>query len=430
MSTARSRSRSRLALTGICLAVVIVAVVNRETIRRFLALGADERVPVYVVAQREFVHQVSAHGNLRAAQSLAVGVPADVPAPLKIAWTCTDAIRVAKGDVLVRFEPTQFEQRLLDGQSQRATAVTKAARERVLTKLAERKRERSATLSGLELSKARNFRAIDSEIFSRNQILESGIDEQLFEARLQHADQMQRIEASLSRNKLEQIAVERRQAEQAVARARKGLASLELAAPADGIVILERDWQGNVLKVGDAVWAGATVARLPILTEMEAEVFVLEADAGGLAVGKPAAIVLEAYPGQTYAGKISRVATLAQSPRSGVPTQYFAVVIKLDKTDTPRMKPGGRVNAILVLDRQMALSVPRHAVFDVDGHRVVYKLTGSRFEAVPVKLGATTPGRVVITEGLKSGDTIALSEPSSSSTAALPNLFGIRATHG
>lgn len=418
MTNDQAKKRSRLGWGLVFSVVAAVAVTQSNTILSLLEVNAEPEVPVYVVAEKEFVHRVSARGNLQAAKSLAVGVPADVPAALKIAWTCQDAVRVAKGDVVVRFEPTEFEQRLLDGQSQRETAVAKAAREKALSNLAERGRLRSANMSDLELSKARNFRAKDPEIFSRNQILESGIDEELFEARLAHANQMQRIESSLSKNKLEQIAVERRQAEQAVTRAKKGLASLELVAPADGIVVFERDWQGNVLKVGDAVWAGATVARLPILSEMEAEVFVLEADAGGLAVGKAAEIRLEAFPGKSYGGEISRVATLARSPRQGVPTQYFAVVIKLKATDTRRMKPGGRVQAELVLDRQHALSVPRHAIFELNGERVVYKQIDSRFEAVRVTLGATTPGRVVVVKGLEAGDTIALSEPKSVTTSA------------
>jgi multidrug efflux pump subunit AcrA (membrane-fusion protein) len=43
---------------------------------------------------------------------------------------------------------------------------------------------------------------------------------------------------------------------------------------------------------------------------------------------------------------------------------------------------------------------------------VVYRLQGEHFQAVPVELGATTPGRVVISSGLDAGDQIALADPS------------------
>jgi multidrug efflux pump subunit AcrA (membrane-fusion protein) len=206
-------------------------------------------LPTHVVARSEFVHRVSARGNLRAEQSIPIGVPPGVPAALKIAWTCPDGVAVRAGEVVVRFEPTELEQKLLDGQSARDTAQAKLQKERELSSLAERERERSARLSLLELQTARDFSATDPEIFSRIQIIESGVDEQLYEARRDHADRVERIEASLSKNKLEQIAVERRQAELSIAQAERGLAILELRAPEDGVIMFERDWQGNVIKV-------------------------------------------------------------------------------------------------------------------------------------------------------------------------------------
>jgi HlyD family secretion protein len=145
---------------------------------------------------------------------------------------------------------------------------------------------------------------------------------------------------------------------------------------------------------------------------MEAEVFVLEADAGGLKVGKPARVVLESHAERVYSATIASIDTLAKRPRSGVPTQYFGLVLAFERTEPEVMKPGGRVKATLVLDSQKALSVPRHAVFERDGRRVVYRWQGGRFEAVPIELGATTPGRVVVSSGLNAGDRIALADPS------------------
>ncbi len=374
-------------------------------------LTREAEVPTYELEESVFSHEVSAQGNLRAARSIPIGVPAGVPSPLRIAWTCPDGSAVRKGDVVVRFEPTDFEKRLLDGQADRASAQAKTEKERELAALAQRTRERSAALSALELAKAREFQARDPEIFSRNQIIESGIDEQLSTARRDHADEARRIEATVSKNKIEQIAVEQRQAEVNIARANKGLESLELRAPEDGVILFERDWMGSEMKVGDSVWEGKTIASLPLLDRMEAEVFVLEADAGGLEVGKPASVVLESHMDRTYEATIESIDTLAKRPRSGVPTQYFGLVLAFKTTDPTVMKPGSRVNATLVLDSKMALSVPRQAVFDRAGKNVVYRRRGGEFEAVFVELGATTPGRVVIAAGLSAGDEVALADP-------------------
>ena len=406
--------RRTLGLFGAACGIAALALVSYRLSRP----RGEPDVPLYDVELTTFVHEVSAEGNLRTKRSIGIGVPSGVPSPLKIAWTCPDGSAVKKGEVVVRFEPTDFEKRLLDGRADQASAQAKAEKERGLAALSQRTRERSAELSALELTKAREFSARDPEIFSRNQIIESGIDQELSAARRDYADEAQRIEASLAQRKIEQIAVEQRQAEMNIARANKGLANLELRAPEDGVILFERDWMGNVTKVGDSVWEGKTIASLPVLGEMEAEVFVLEADAGGLKVGKPARVVLESHTDQVYAATISSIDTLAKRPQNGVPTQYFGLRLAFEKTEPKLMKPGGRVQATLVLDSQEALSVPRHAVFEREGKSVVYRWQLGQFEAVPVQLGATTPGRVVVASGLHAGDRIALADPNAGAEPA------------
>lgn len=401
--------RVAAALSGAAVAASLGAVAYAG---RALFVTPSARVPTYEVAKVDFVHEVSAEGNLRAVRSIPLAVPSGSSGgPLKIAWTVPDGAVVKQGDVVVRFEPTEFEKRLLDGRDDRATAEAKLEKERELILAASRGRERSAALSQLELEKAREFQAKDPEIFSRNQIIESGIDEELGAARLEHARAAKSIEASLSKKRVAEVMVERRRAELLIEQAERGLRSLELSAPRDGTLLFSRDWRGNVLRVGDSAWPGSTLASIPLPEQMEAEVFVLEADAGGLAVGKPARVVIDAQPEVTHAATITRIDTLAKQPIREVPTRYFGVVLSFERTDTAVMKPGARVRATLVLDRREALVVPRHAVFEKDGEVRVYRQSGDRFEPVPVKLGASTPGRVVIDAGLAAGDHIALVDP-------------------
>jgi multidrug resistance efflux pump len=338
-------------------------------------------------------------------------VPVATGGPLKIAWTEPDGARVEKGQVVVRFEPTDFEKKLKDGQADRATADAKLEKEQTLVASALRGRARTEQLSQVELQKAREFQNKDAEIFSRNQIIESEIDEQLSTARSQHAGAARSIESSLSKNKLELIHVERKKADLVVDQAQKGLASLELRAPHDGILVFEPNWQGILPSVGDSCWPGQKLASLPLLDEMEAEVFVLEADAGGLKVGKTARVFLESHPGTLYTGTIKNVDTLAKRPVRDVPVQYFGVTLQLDRTDVATMKPGSRVHATLQLESREALVLPRQAVLEDHGQPTVYRWHAGQFEPVQVKLGPASLGRVVIEEGLSDGDEIALVDP-------------------
>jgi len=375
-------------------------------------------VPTLTLHRQNFVQEVGVDGHLRAVKATPLTAPVATGGPVKIAWTEPDGARVEPGQVVVRFEPTDFEKRLKDGQADRASAEARLEKEHTLVDSALRGRARTAQLSQVELQKAREFQNKDPEIFSRNQIIESEIDEQLSSARSQHAGATQKIESSLSENKLELIAIQRKKALLLVDQAQKGLASLELRAPHAGILVFETNWQGNLPAVGDSVWPGQKLASLPELDAMEAEVFVLEADAGGLKVGKSARVFVESHPETQYTGTIQRVDTLAKRPVRDVPVQYFGVTLGLDRTDPEFMKPGARVHAALVLDSREALVLPRQAVFDDHGQATVYCWRASEFQPVKVKLGPSSLGRVVIDEGLNDGDEIALVDPAHSSDSA------------
>ncbi len=145
---------------------------------------------------------------------------------------------------------------------------------------------------------------------------------------------------------------------------------------------------------------------------MNAEVFVLEADAAGLTIGQKAVITLEANPGIRYSGKITQVDKLARPRVRGVPVQYFGVIVTLDKTDPAIMKPGSRVLAQLELDnRANAFSIPRQALFEKQGKKIVYVRHGKGFVPSAVTIGTSSPGRIVVTTGVTKGDALALTDP-------------------
>ncbi len=164
--------------------------------------------------------------------------------------------------------------------------------------------------------------------------------------------------------------------------------------------------------MGQVVWSGQTLAEIPDLTKLEAEVWVLEADAGGLAPGRTATVTLEAHGGQRVGAKVKSVDALARPRLRNVPIQYFGAVLSLDATDASRMKPGERVSATVDLGgAKDVLVVPRSAVFERAGKSVVFRLARGSFSPVPVTLGAAALGRVAVTSGIAAGDVIALVDP-------------------
>jgi HlyD family secretion protein len=405
----------RLALAlALALALVVLAGLGASAWWFVLrAPVAHDATSTYIAKREKFVRRVNAEGNLRAVKGTKITAPQGAGdfGPMKVAWLAPDGVFVKQGDPIAKFDPSDPEKRLRDGQSDLASANTKYASEQIKARTAVAGREADAEMAASELEQTKRFQSKDAQIFSRNQIIESEIDANLADAKQTHASQAKQIEHRRSQSSSAVIAVQRQKAQLAVDHANMELRSMELDAPYDGILVLNRNGRGQLRKVGDSLFPGQPVGEIPRLDTMEAEVYVLEVDGSGLVENQAAEVIVEARPEQVWQGKVRIVDKLAQPRDPNSPVNYFGVTIALATTDKSIMKPGQRVRATLVLDQEDAIVVPRQAVFEKDNKPVVYKRTATGFTTQAVELGVSSAGRVVIKTGLARGDEIALRDP-------------------
>lgn len=386
---------------------------------------ADDEVPTLTIASTEtFVRTVRADGLLRAVEATPISAPQDADGPLKIAWLAPDGTRVVEGDVVVRFDPSEMERKLADSKDDVSSSDRQIGKVAIDGVASRNKRDKTADLADLETKVAKQFETTDEKILSRVEIIEGAIDLEFAQARAEHARTVKQVERSVSSNQLELHQIEKSHHSKSVDHAEKGLENLQVTAPHPGVLVLARDWHGEPLRVGDTVWSGQSLAELPHVDALQAEVFVLEADAGSLAVGLAAEVVVEAQPGHTWNATVQRIDTLAQPRHPEVPVHYFGVTLALERTDTERMRVGQRVRATVRVERPAAIVVPRQAVFDREGRTVVYRRSGGAFEPVDVVLGPASAGRVVVESGLAEGDEIALRDPQKAASELLADTDG------
>ncbi len=405
--------------------LVGAGVVAAAVLAGTLAVGwitGGTRLPTARASREDFLVRIACEGTLRAASATAIGVPSDAERPLKIAWIATDGTPVKSGEVVVRFDATQFETALVKGEAQRATADQKITRARTEAGATRRGLDLDAAMAAQEAENAKIFVSRDAEIYSRFEIIESEIDASLAAARQEHAESVRKTKEDVTRSELALLGIERRKADLDVTQAQRGLAALQVTAPHDGILVLQRDWRGNVPRVGDTVWRGFKLGEIPRLDRMEADVLVLEADAGGLAVGQKAEVFLESQPGVSRPAVVRQVDTLARPRLRGSPLQFFGAVLEITSSDPAAMKPGQRVRAVLTLaERVAAVLIPRQAVFSKDGVKIVYrKKSWGGYEPREVRLGPTALGRVVVESGLADSDVVALVDPTRTRVSPTP----------
>ncbi|HXI14624.1 MAG TPA: HlyD family efflux transporter periplasmic adaptor subunit [Thermoanaerobaculia bacterium] len=368
--------------------------------------------PVMTVTTGMFERHVTAEGTLQAEKATLISTPNETQGPMKIGWIADDQSAVKKDDVLVRFDPTDYVNELRGGTTERSKADNRILKHGAETDATRKNLQRDATQAELELEAAKVMRVTDDEIFSRFERIEGDIDESLANERRGYAYDVQAIRGALSRADRDIIAIDRKKADMRIGRAEKGLRALTVTAPHDGILVLQRDWRGDLAKVGSTVFSGRPIAEIPELGVMKAEVYVLEADAGGVAEGQKAEVRVDSAPGVVYAATVSRVDKVAKPRTRGVPVQYFGVTLKLARTDITVMKPGARVRATIELATlPNSIAIPRQALFEKKGDKIVYAQRGKTFVPARVTVGLSSAGKVIITSGLKAGDVIALKNP-------------------
>lgn len=393
-------------------AVVAGAVILAGAIAVAVAGGDELPIPTMTVKKAPYVREVTAEGNLKAVKATPVSAPREAQMPLRIAWLADDGAAVRSGEPIVRFDSIDFERDLLEGQQDRSNTTNRITGAEADAGAVQKNLRRDATMADRELEAARLFPQRDADIFSRYEVIESDIDESLAVERKEFAEQMQLVRDQLFRAEREILGIDERKASIRIGRAEQALSALEVTAPHDGILVLQRDWRGELPRVGGTAFGGMPLGEIPELSSMQVEAFVLEADAGGIAAGQAAAVIVESRPDRVFRGKVEKVEPIAKPRFRGSPVQYFGVTLALDVTDPKIMKPGARVRATITLEKSdSAIAIPRQAIFEKDGKRIVFRKKDGEFEPVEIQLGTSTVGAISVTKGLAEGDVIALEEP-------------------
>jgi HlyD family secretion protein len=127
-----------------------------------------------------------------------------------------------------------------------------------------------------------------------------------------------------------------------------------------------------------------------------------ETDVGLVDVGQKAEVILDAYPNQTFTGKVVSVSYAAQTTGGG--GTVFPLDIAIDTLKSQRIGFNGDVD-ITVNELPGQLVIPIDAVREEDAGSFVYKKEGSTYKKITVKIVQTGLDDVVVS-GLTVGDEI------------------------
>ena len=176
-----------------------------------------------------------------------------------------------------------------------------------------------------------------------------------------------------------QTASARSQVAQGVATLRGNDYSLGLTrslAPFDGLVTNVPVREGETVVLGIQNAEGSTLMTLADMSVITAEVKVDETDIVNVALGQTANVTVDAFPGQTFTGKVTEVGDQALLRTTGVATSQsttgteeakdFKVVVTLDSTKID-LRPGLSCTAkITTAHKPDTLTIPIQALVERD----------------------------------------------------------------
>lgn len=185
-------------------------------------------------------------------------------------------------------------------------------------------------------------------------------------------------------------------------RARHNLDRNRLITPIDGVILkLARDDSGQLLANGQLVNPGQMVAQIAPLDVLIADVDLVGKDIAATKVGLEARARYHAWEDREFPGKVLRLA-----PTIDQKTRALRAEVEI-ANDEGLLRPGMFVEVTIIGERREDVPViPRRALTDRGGRRVVFILRGQRVARQEVTLGIGDDTIVEVREGVQAGERV------------------------
>ena len=188
------------------------------------------------------------------------------------------------------------------------------------------------------------------------------------------------------------------QAQAALASANRQHQNASIVSPISGIVAYRNVEPGEV--VSPPVLPGKALLMIMNVIALKTKVNVSEKRARAVSLGQEAAVIVDAFPGETFSGKVSKI-----SPMVDARSRTFETEILIPNPGG-RLKPGMFARVRLVLaQRTNVVKVPLKAIREGNSY-VVFVATNGTATARSVTLGISDGVDVEIVSGVAAGEMV------------------------
>ena len=371
-------------------------------------------VPTVEVTRGDFLDSIQFRGEMKALKSVTISAPADA-GDLQIIKLSSEGTAVKPGDVVVEFDKTKTEQDLAQFRSTLKSAEAEIAQARAQARLAAEQDKTAALKARYDVESAK-LEASKQEIVSKIEGEEARLKLADAQQVLKEAETKEKSDETLNDATIKSKVEASAKATFDVQRAEHALAQMTLLAPSAGTITLLQHWAGSNMatyRPGDRAWPGAAIAELPDANTLRVSARVDETERGRLAPKQTVTVQFNSIADRQFSGRIEQIGAIASLDFSaGWPlTRDFTLLIALDQTD-PRFKPAITGDVKVLVERvPNAIIIPAQAMFEKSGQNVVYVWRSGEFEETPIQVGRKSGDRILVANGIASGEKLVLRDP-------------------
>ena len=186
------------------------------------------------------------------------------------------------------------------------------------------------------------------------------------------------------------------------------LKKFDIYAPAPGMVIYQREWNGQKRTLGSEINTyDLTVATLPDLSTLVSKTYVNEIDISKIKRQQEVRIGVDAFTEKKFTGMVTEVANIGeQLPKTDA--KVFEVKIRINEKDTILRPSMTTSNQIVTKRFTDVLTIPLEALHNNDTLSFVYTTKKQMKVVVP---GEQNENMIIIEQGLEKNEELYLSLP-------------------
>ena len=369
-----------------------------------------EKKEGYMVMRGPFTQSIVETGELQAINASTLTMPrinSIYGYNFKIIELAEHGKQVQKGDPVFRVDPSAVQKYIIEKRESLENEIASAnkLKAQILNNMQDLRAQLRNEQASFDIKKLqRDKSAFESDAVRKVielEFLQSEIKLDKIKRNLMLRPKLDSLDYRIQRIKVIQK-------ENELSAAEKTLNQLIVLSPLDGIFVISNSFRtGQIIKVGDEVYLGSVVARIPDIRTMKVKGFIPENDISRIKPGLKVIVRLDALPSVPFHGVINKLSSVCIEQDS---KKVFLTEVIISDSDL-RLKPGMTVRCeYITYEEEDEIYVPTRCILEENKHFYLFIAKRGKIRKTEIITGPSNNMYTVVSGDLRPGQGLVLPE--------------------